>query len=149
MSCHNAIRDLFSAAQSAALAPLREMPYLIPNSLSRPADILLPTWSWGHPAPLDIHVISPLQQQIMGESASIPDHALQVGVHCKLTSHLSACRSAGEGYFSEIWPPSLQLMHKAAVSLVYHKKVNLRIHIAVCQWRSQAVTNGRALNHGC
>ena len=38
---HNAIRDvLFGAAQSAALAPSREMPNLVPNSLSRPADVL-------------------------------------------------------------------------------------------------------------
>ena len=95
ISRHNAIRDvLFSAAKSDALAPSREMPYL-PNSLSRPADILLPTWSRGRPAALDVHIISPLQQQIMGESASTPGHALQVGVHRKLTSHLSACHSAG------------------------------------------------------
>ena len=60
---HNAIRDVaFSAAQSAALAPSKEMPNLIPDSLSRPADVLLPTWSCGRPAALDVHVISPLQQ---------------------------------------------------------------------------------------
>ena len=93
---HNAIRDvLFGAAQSAALAPSREMPNLIPNSLSRPADIFLPTWSRGRPAALDVHVISPLQQQTLGEAASTPGHALQVGVQRKLASHLEACRSAG------------------------------------------------------
>ena len=44
---HNAIRDVvFIAAQSAAL----EMPNLIPDSLSRPADVFLPTWSRGRPA---------------------------------------------------------------------------------------------------
>ena len=38
---HNTIRDVvFSAAQSAALAPPKEMPNLIPDSLSRPADVL-------------------------------------------------------------------------------------------------------------
>ena len=93
---HNAIRDVvFSAAQSAALAPSKEMPNLIPDSLSRPADVFLPTWSRGRPAALDIHVISPLQQQTMGEAASTPGHALQVGVQRKLASHLSACRSVG------------------------------------------------------
>ena len=93
---HNAIRDvLFSAAQSAALAPSREMPNMISNSLSRPADVLLPTWSHGRPAALDVHVISPLQQQTIGEAASTPGHALQVGVQCKLTAHLATCRSAG------------------------------------------------------
>ena len=91
---HNAIREvLFSAAQSAALAPSREVPNLVPNSLSSPADILLPTWSQGRPAALDVHIISLLQQQTVGEATSIPGHALQVGVHRKLTSHLSACRS--------------------------------------------------------
>ena len=45
---HNAIRDvLFSAAQSAALAPIREAPNVIPNFHSRPADILLPTCMHG------------------------------------------------------------------------------------------------------
>ena len=71
------------------------MPNLIPNSLSRPADVLLPTWSRGRPAALDVHVISPLQQQTIGEATSTPGHALQVGVQRKLTAHLATCRSAG------------------------------------------------------
>ena len=42
---HNALRDaIFSAAQSAALAPRREVSSLIPCSLSRPADVYLPSW---------------------------------------------------------------------------------------------------------
>ena len=37
---HNSLRDaIFSAAQSAALAPRREVSSLIPSSLSRPADV--------------------------------------------------------------------------------------------------------------
>ena len=71
---HNAIRDvIFCAAQSAALAPSIEFPNLI---FSRPADIYLPTWSRGHPAALDVHVISPLQQQTLGEAAFSPGYAL-------------------------------------------------------------------------
>ena len=47
---HNAIRDvLFTAAQSAALAPSKETPGLVPSSLSRPADVLLPNWCQGLP----------------------------------------------------------------------------------------------------
>ena len=98
ITCHNAIRDIiFSAAQSAALAPSKEMPNLILDSSSRPADVFLPTWSRGRPWPaaLDVQVISPLQQQTLGEAASTLGHALQVGVRCKLTSHLSACRWIG------------------------------------------------------
>ena len=59
---HNAIGDvLFSAAQSAALAPVWEATNMISNSQSRPADIPIPTWRHGRPAALDVHVISPLQ----------------------------------------------------------------------------------------
>ena len=93
---HNAVRDvLFSAAQSAALAPIKEAPSLVPSSSSRPADILLPAWSHGRPAALDVHIISPLQLQTLVEAATHPGHALDVGVHRKLSSHLSVCRSAG------------------------------------------------------
>ena len=98
---HNAIRDIvFSATQSAALAPSEEMPNLIPDSSSRPANVFLPTWSRGWPAALDVQVISPLQQQTLGEAASTPGHALQVGVRRKLTSHLSACRLIGVEFIS-------------------------------------------------
>ena len=96
ISRHNAIRDVvFNAAQSAALAPSKEAPNLVPDSSVRPADILLPNWNRGRPAAVDVHVISPLQQQTLAEAASTPGHALQVGVHRKLVSILSACRSVG------------------------------------------------------
>ena len=90
------IRDVvFCAAQSAALAPSKETPNLVPSSQSRPADILIPNWSRGRPAALDVHVISPLQRQTLGQAASTPGHALEVGTRRKLASHLSACRSVG------------------------------------------------------
>ena len=45
---HDSIRDaVYSAAQSAALAPRKEIPSLIPGSSSRPADIYLPNWERG------------------------------------------------------------------------------------------------------
>ena len=58
---HDSIHDaLFSAAQSAALAPRKELPSLIPGcTTSRPADVFLPNSVEGKPATLDIHVISP------------------------------------------------------------------------------------------
>ena len=96
ISRHNAIRDvIFSAAQSAALAPSREAPGLVASSQSRPADILLPTWHHGRPAALDVHVISPLQDLTLTEASVTPGHALNVGVQRKLSSNLSACRSSG------------------------------------------------------
>ena len=64
---HDAVRDvLFAAAQTAALAPRKEVPSLIPNSFSRPADIFLPTWERGRPAALDVTIISPMQHQSSG-----------------------------------------------------------------------------------
>ena len=93
---HNAIRDvLFNAAQSAALAPTKEAPNLVPGSSARPADILLPYWCRGRPAALDVSVISPLQRLTLADAASTQGHALSVGVHRKLTSNLPACRAAG------------------------------------------------------
>ena len=45
---HNALCDaIFSAAQSAVLAPRREVSSLISCSLSRPADVYLPSWKGG------------------------------------------------------------------------------------------------------
>ena len=94
--CISRHRDvLFTAAQSAALAPSKETPGLVPSSLSRPADILLPNWCQGHPATLDIHVIFPLQQSTPAKAPSSPGHALQVGTRSKLASNLSACRAVG------------------------------------------------------
>ena len=94
--CYNNIRDvLFSAALSAVLSPSKEASGIVPNSCSCPADILLPNWSQGHHAALDISVISPLQQLTMSGAASFPGHALQVCTQRKLSSHLSTCRSAG------------------------------------------------------
>ena len=94
--CHNAICDaLFEAAQSEALAPTREASGVVADSLSRPADILLPMWQCGHPAALDIYIISPFQDLTLSAAASAPSHALNVGVQRKLVAHLSDCHAAG------------------------------------------------------
>ena len=55
-------------------------------------------WNLGRPAALDIHVISPLQQQTLQGASSTPGYALQVGTQRKLSSHLSACRSTGTDF---------------------------------------------------
>ena len=63
---HNSIRGvLFSMDQSAALAPMKEVPSLIPGSVSRLADIYLPNWKKGQAVALDITAISTLQQQTL------------------------------------------------------------------------------------
>ena len=96
ISRHNALRDvLFTAAQSGALAPCREASGVIPDSLRRPADILLPNWHQGQSAALDVHIISPLQQLTLSEAAYTPGHALEVGVRRKVAANPPSCRSAG------------------------------------------------------
>ena len=93
---HDSIRDaVFSAAQSAALAPRKEVPSLIPGTFSRPADIFLPNWQRGQPAALDVTVISTLQQSTLLGAASTQGHALVVGAERKLAAHAVACRAAG------------------------------------------------------
>ena len=93
---HNFVRDaLFSAAQSAALAPRREVPSLIPGTQSRPADVFLPNWSRGHPAALDITNISPLQHATLQGAALTQGHALLVGEARKYSTHGAPCHSAG------------------------------------------------------
>ena len=68
---HDSIRDaVFSAAQSTALVPRKEVPSLILGTLSRPADIFLPNWQRGQPAALDVTVISTLQQSTLLGAAS-------------------------------------------------------------------------------
>ena len=93
---HDCLREtLFSVAQSAALAPRREVPSLIPGSCNRPADLYLPVWKCGRPAALDITVISPLQQLTLTKAATIQGSALSVAEERKRAAHADACAAAG------------------------------------------------------
>ena len=93
---HNSIRDaIFNSACSAALAPRREVPSLIPGSQSRPADIYLPNWERGQPAALDVTIISPLQSLTLHRAAS---YALTVGKQRKVAAHAAACHAVGVSF---------------------------------------------------
>ena len=96
---HDSLRDaLFSAAQSAALAPRKEVPSLIPGSSSRPADVYLPNWKGGRPAALDVTVISTMQQLTLAGAARSQGHTLMVGEERKMSAHGPECHSAGVGF---------------------------------------------------
>ena len=83
-----------------SLLPWHLLKCLLPDSLSRPVDVLLPTRSHGC---LDVHVISPLEELTLHQKASSLGHVLEVGIQCKwksgsnvkLAAHLSACRDVG------------------------------------------------------
>ena len=91
---HDSLRDaLFSAAQSAALAPRKEMPSMVPGSASRPADVFLPTWEGGQPAALDVTVVSTLQNRTVVRAASVSGYALSVARERKIAAHSETCQS--------------------------------------------------------
>ena len=96
---HNSIRDaIFSAAQSAALAPRKELPSLIPGCQNRPADVFLPHWDRGLPAALDISVISTLQQRTLQGAAETQGYALSVCEERKMAAHAVSCRAVGVSF---------------------------------------------------
>ena len=95
---HNSLRDIFSAVQSAALSPHKEVPSLVPDSLSRPTDVYLPHWSHGRPAAVDVTVISPLQCHTLSQSASLQGYALSVAEKRKRAVHFEDCRRVGVSF---------------------------------------------------
>ena len=102
---HNSLRDsLFCAAQSASLAPRKEVPSLIPGTSSCPADIYLPNWCRRRPAALDVTVISTMQSLTLAGATSTQAHALKVGEERKMAAHNEACRSWG-CLFHLLWNP--------------------------------------------
>ena len=90
------LRDaVFSAAQSAALAPRKEVPPLIPGTQNRPADVYLPCWKRGRPAALYITVISTMQKSTIRSSAENQGHALLIAEERIFAAHGATCQAAG------------------------------------------------------
>ena len=93
---HDSIRDaIFSAAQTAALAPRKEFPSLIPGCRNRPADVFLPHWDRGLPTALDVSVISTLQQRTVRGAAENQGYALSICEERKMATHAASCREVG------------------------------------------------------
>lgn len=96
-------------AQSAALAPQREIPSLIPSSCNHPTDLYLPVWKCRKPAAfditvlylpvwkcrklaaLDITVIFRLQQLTLANAAAIRGSALLVAEERKCAAYADSC----------------------------------------------------------
>jgi hypothetical protein len=93
---HDHLRDvLFQAAQTAALAPVRERRDLFPYDNERPADVYIPMWTQGRDAALDVTVISPLQAAEVRRAAANAGAALETAVRQKMTKSYDKCRQAG------------------------------------------------------
>ena len=96
---HDSIRDaIFSAAQTAALAPRKEFPSLIPGCHNRPADVFLPHWDRGLPTALDVSVISTLQQRTVRGAAENQGYALSICEERKMATHAASCREVGVSF---------------------------------------------------
>ena len=96
ISRHNHLRDhLHDTAVAAGLGPAREVRFLIPGRDSRPADVLLPQWSGGQDAALDITVVNPCQAAFVVGAAATPGYALEQAHRRKMRGAEEACRAQG------------------------------------------------------
>jgi hypothetical protein len=80
-------------AASASYAPKKEMPHLIPGTLSRPADIFIPTWRDGKKTAFDVSVVSPVQSAILDRAVDTPGAALAMRKATKIRAHDEVCRN--------------------------------------------------------
>ena len=147
------VRDvLFAAAQSAALAPRKEMPSLIPRSSARPADIFLSQWKGGRPVALDVTVISSLQEQRVATAAMIQGSALGVAEARKIATHAAVCYQAGVGFIplavealggwsssaSDIIGQISRLLAQRLGQSLSHTRQHLFQRLSVALWRGNA-----------
>ena len=93
---HDRIRDrIFKTAQHASLNPRKEMPGLIPGSLSRPADVFIGNWIDGRKLAFDVSVTSPTQEAVVFQAADRPGAAIEARKATKIRTHFDNCRSQG------------------------------------------------------
>ena len=93
---HDRIRDtIFKEAQHASLNPTKEMPGLIPNSQTRPADVYVANWIDGRKMAFDVSVISPTQEAVLHRAADSAAAAINMRKASKNRTHYENCRSQG------------------------------------------------------
>ena len=98
---HNALREeIFLACRVACLCPGRETPFLLSDSLERPADVFLPCFSLGQPACLDCAVTHP-QQPIYVKDASLGKCAAANRYQCEVKEKMYAekCKENDLGFY--------------------------------------------------
>ena len=86
---------IFMEAQHASLNPKKEMPGLIPGSLSRPADVFIENWVDGRKVAFDISVVSPVQDAILHRAADTAAAAIEMRKASKTRDHANNCRAQG------------------------------------------------------
>ena len=113
---HNSLREeLYHTAVAAALGPAREGRGLIPGRAgARPADVLIPRWSGGRDAALDVTVTHPLQQAHLAGAAAEPGYSLTQAFNRKVAGAGEECQAAGIA-FIPLAVESLGGWHQVAV----------------------------------
>ena len=93
---HNHLRDaIFATAASVHLAPTKEDRALLPNTDSRPADVMVPNYIGGLHAAMDVSVINSMQAQTVDRAATEPGYALTLRYNQKLNRYSEACLAEG------------------------------------------------------
>ena len=91
---HHHLRDaLFHSAATAHLAPLREERALLPDTDSRPADVLIPNWTGGKDTAIDVTVVNPLRNDYILKSSDNPEYALTTSFQSKWRKYGPACEA--------------------------------------------------------
>ena len=115
ISHHNALRDaIFETAVAAGLGPVKEGRFLLPGNDRRPADVLVPNWTGGKDAAMDVKVTPPIKVTTMPGAASAAGFALDHAHKGKLDGAEEACRRQGLAFLPLVagtfggWPPSAQ-----------------------------------------
>ena len=73
------------------------MPGIVPNSLSRPADVFIESWIDGRKIAFDISVVSPTQEAILHRAADYAAAAIEMRKTSKIRTHYNNCQ--GQGIF--------------------------------------------------
>ena len=148
-------------AAAAQLTPRKEVRFLIPGRDSRPADVLLPQWSGGQDAALDITVVNPCQAAFVVGAATTPGYALDQAHRRKMRGAEEACRAQGLNFLPLVaeshggWgevavarvevyikncPRDLDLSRKILTSLTHF--LGFAFVVYLCIERSEGVAKG-------
>ena len=115
---HNMMRDvLYQTAAAAMLGPVKEGRFLLPGRDARPADLLIPRWSGGRDAALDVTVVSALQSAMLAGSAATDGYAVTRAFERKVAKAGEACRAEGID-FIPVAADTLGGLHSVAVEQV-------------------------------
>ena len=95
---HNRLRDvLFESCSRALLRPQLERGATLGETSpqSRPADVLIPGWSLGQPAAVDVTVAHPLNHEFLNGASATTVHVLAAAEERKRRANSEKCRELG------------------------------------------------------